>query len=460
MSTDEKDPRGDQPRDDGADSPTDPVKPEGAKPEGTVPRGEGPEGEETGGDGPGGDEAADGSADAPEPSPEQPAESPGAAESPGDSESADGVYAASAEAASAEAESTATKPTTAYYDDPYDDYDYEYDDPEVDKGEKALVKSETATEPVKTPPPPPPPTTDLDEDDEDGMARMSFLEHLEELRVRIIRALIGLVVAYLTALAFAPNLFKLFVRPFEQAALPLPYDPPLTLVQLTPTEQFYLEYVKIPLLAGLFIGAPWLMMQAWGFISPGLYKRERRWAMPFIVSTAGLFIAGGLFCYFVAMRFALTFLMGLAFEPGVRPMISLTSYYDMFFNLHVGLGAVFQMPIVIFFLTLLRITSPGFLFRNGRYAILVIFLVAAVITPTPDVTTMLTFAAPMILLYYFGIGVSYIIVMKREGKAFPWKIFLLIMLGVALAVAAVMAVMYYQMDFRFTPHWPFFVGPA
>ena len=134
-----------------------------------------------------------------------------------------------------------TKPPTTYYDDPYDDYDYEYDDPEVDKGEKALVKAEP--EPAKTPPPPPsPPTTDLDEDEEEeGMARMSFLEHLEELRVRIIRALIGLVVAYLGALALAPDLFKLFVRPFERAASQLPYEPPLTLTQITPTEQFYLE---------------------------------------------------------------------------------------------------------------------------------------------------------------------------------------------------------------------------
>ena len=198
------------------------------------------------------------------------------------------------------------------------------------------------------------------------------------------------------------------------------------------------------------------MMQAWGFIAPGLYKRERRWAMPFIVSTAGLFIAGGLFCYFVAMRFALAFLMGLAFEPGVRPMISLTSYYDMFFNLHVGLGAVFQMPIVIFFLTLLRITSPGFLMRNGRYAILIIFVIAAVITPTPDVTTMLTFAAPMILLYYFGIGVSYIIVLKREGKAFPWKTFALIVLALLAVAAAILAVMHFQMGYQFTPEWPFY----
>ncbi len=420
MSSDDKEPRGDQPRDDGADSPSEPKKPEGA-----VSR----------------DEDVDG---------EKPAESPG-----------DSPVESPEESVETAAEEGKKSSKATYYDDPYDNYDYEYDDPAIDKGdekdEKALAKTEP--ESAKPPPPPLPPTTDLDDDEEEGMARMSFLEHLEELRSRIIRAAIGMTVAYSVALAFAPDLFKLFVRPFDRAVSDLPYDPPLSLTQITPTEQFYLEYVKIPLLAAVFIGAPWLMMQAWGFISPGLYKRERRWALPFIFSTAGLFILGGLFCYFIALRFALAFLMGLAFEPGVRPMISLTSYYDMFFNLHVGLGAVFEMPIVIFFFTLLRITSPSFLFRNGRYAILIIFIIAAVITPTPDVTTMLTFAAPMVALYYLGIAVSYLIVLKREGKKFPWKTFWLIVIGTLIVIAAIVAVMHYELGYQFSPSWPFYVAP-
>ena len=343
-----------------------------------------------------------------------------------------------------------------YYDDPYDDYDYEYDTPKPT--ETAVVKTDDA----KTPGPPLPPTSDLDDDDEDeeGMARMSFLEHLEELRGRIIRTFLGLLIAYLACLAFASQLFQAFSAPFNGAAANLPYDPPLTLTQIEPTTQFYMQYVKLPLLAAVFVAAPWLMYQAWAFISPGLYKRERRWAVPFIFSTAALFILGGVFCYFVALRFALAFLIGLGYEQNVRPMISLQSYYDMFFNLHIGLGLVFQMPVVIFFFTLLRITTPGFLLDNGRYAILIIFIIAAVITPTPDVTTMLTFAAPMVLLFYIGIAASYLIVMKREGRNFPWGKLLIVLGVLAVLLAGVVALLHYWMGYGLSLSYPWLLPPS
>ena len=370
---------------------------------------------------------------------------------------------AGAEAAALE-EPTETKPAIAdepsYYDDPFSDDAYNYDNDSPEAEEQAVVKAEP--ERSNTTPPPLGPTTDLDddEDDEEGMARMSFLEHLEELRTRLVRAFLGLLVAYIVSLAFAKELFRLFAEPFKAAAIKLPYDPVITLVNTTVTEQFMLQYFKLPLLAGLFIGAPWLMYQAWSFIAPGLYRKERRWAAPFIFTTAGLFIGGGLFCYFVALRFALAFLIGIGYDVDVRPMITTTAYYDMFFNLHVGLGAVFQMPVVIFFFTLLRITTPGFLIRNGRYAILIIFVIAAIITPTPDVTTMLVFAMPMVLLYYVGIAVSYLIIMKREGKSFPWKGFLLLMLGILAVVAMGVAVLHFQFGWEFTPHFPWMKAGA
>jgi len=357
-----------------------------------------------------------------------------------------------------------TKPAVAdepsYYDDPFSDDAYNYDNDSPEAEEQAVAKVEAGS--GTTTPPPVGPTTDLDDDEEEeGMARMSFLEHLEELRTRLVRAFIGLLVAYIVCLAFAKELFRLFAEPFKAAAEKLPYDPVITLVNTTVTEQFMLQYFKLPLLAGLFVGAPWLMYQAWSFIAPGLYQKERRWAAPFIFTTAGLFIGGGLFCYFVALRFALAFLIGIGFDVDVRPMITTTAYYDMFFNLHVGLGAVFQMPVVIFFFTLLRITTPGFLIRNGRYAILIIFVIAAIITPTPDVTTMLVFAMPMVLLYYVGIAVSYLIIMKREGKSFPWKGFLFLMLGILAVVAMGVAVLYFQFGWEFTPNFPWMkAGPG
>lgn len=361
------------------------------------------------------------------------------------------------EEAASDAKPETTIDDPSYYDDPFSDDAYNYDNDSPEAEEQAVAKTDTASSAAGTTPPPMGPTTDLDDDDDDeeeGMARMSFLEHLEELRTRLVRAFLGLLVAYIACLAFAKELFQLFAEPFQAAAKELPYDPVLTLVNTTPTEQFMLQYFKLPLLAGLFVGAPWLMYQAWSFIAPGLYQKERRWAAPFIFTTAGLFIGGGLFCYFVALRFALAFLIGLGYDVNVRPMITTTAYYDMFFNLHVGLGAVFQMPVVIFFFTLLRITTPGFLVRNGRYAILIIFVIAAIITPTPDVTTMLTFAMPMVLLYYVGIAVSYLIIMKREGKAFPWKGFFLLMLGVLAVAAMAVAVLHFQFGWEFTPNFP------
>jgi sec-independent protein translocase protein TatC len=345
-------------------------------------------------------------------------------------------------------------------------YEYEYQEEEIDEAEKAgaeagsksvaLAEPEPAAAPVITPPKPPPPPSPPaeEEDDDEGMARMSFLEHLEELRTRIVRVLIGVAVIYLGALAFADVLFAIFKHPFEASY------PNVQLSQLTPTEMFYIQYIKLPLLAAIFLGAPWIMLQVWGFIAPGLYKRERRLAGPFIITTAFLFVLGGLFCYYVALPLALGFLLSLSADAGVQQVISLTSYYDMFFNLEVGLGVVFQMPVVIFFFTLLRITSPAFLMRNGRYAILLIFIAAAIITPTPDVTTMLTFAGPMILLYYAGIGASYLIVLRRENRKFPWGSLILILVGLLIAAVLVGAFLVVQLNYQLVPYWPFLVPPA
>ena len=123
----------------------------------------------------------------------------------------------------------------------------------------------------------------------------------------------------------------------------------------------------------------------WAFVAPGLYKRERRLAAPFIICSAGLFIPGGMFAYFVAFRFGLTFLLGIGQDVGVRPMITITDYFDIFVNVILGIAVVFELPILIFFLTLLRIASPKFLITNARYAVLGIVVLAAIITPTADV---------------------------------------------------------------------------
>ena len=249
-------------------------------------------------------------------------------------------------------------------------------------------------------------------------------------------------------------------RAFEMLEVICQFDAPLKLVAITPSEQFNLIYLKVPLLAAVFVASPWLVYQAWGFIAPGLYQRERRWARPFIFCIAGLFVLGGMFGYFVVLRYALTFLIGIGCEIDIQPMITVSSYFSLFVMVELGLGIVFQMPVLIFFLTLLRIVNPSFLLENLRYAILIIFITAAVITPTPDVFNMILFAAPMILLFYVGIGASYLLILKREKGKIPWIRIILVSLAIlAVVTAGVLYFMQNQLGYQFIDQFPWFVAP-
>ena len=250
--------------------------------------------------------------------------------------------------------------------------------------------------------PPPPPADEDDDPEEQGMLRMSFMEHLEELRSRIIKALYGLLVAFVFSLVFAGQLWDIISEPAVAALKHLGVVPP-QLVQITPMESFSIIWVQLPLLCSVFLASPWIVYQVWAFISPGLYKRERRWAAPFVLITAGLFIAGGLFAYFLAFRFGLEFLLGIGMSNSVKPMVSITEYFDLFVNVTLGVGLVFELPVLIFLLTLLRVASPRFLLRHSRYAILAIVIAAAIITPTPDVFNLMLFAIPMCALYFVGV---------------------------------------------------------
>ena len=286
------------------------------------------------------------------------------------------------------------------------------------------------------------------------MLRMSFLEHLEELRSRIIKALIGIGVAFVLSLAFAGPLWKIIAAPAVEALRNLGINPP-ELVAITPMEQFNTIWVKIPLLCSAFLASPWLLYQVWAFISPGLYRRERRWAVPFIACSAGLFILGGLFAYFIAFRYGLTFLLGIGMGNYVRPMVSISTYSDMFVNVILGVGLVFELPVLIFFLTLLRVVNPQFLLNHSRYAILAIFIIAAVVTPTPDAFNMMLFATPMCLLFFVGIFASYLLVLNREGRRFPWSRVLIPVLLVLILVSGGLILAITKFGLHLVPRWPF-----
>ena len=220
---------------------------------------------------------------------------------------------------------------------------------------------------VRKPPPPPPEEPEEDADDE-GMLRMSFMEHLEELRTRILHALGGVVIIFFASLVFSNWLWDLIAAPAVDALKQLGVNPP-NLVAISPMDTFNIIWMKLPLLCAIFLGSPWILYQVWRFIAPGLYKKERRWAVPFVLCTAGLFLTGGAFAYFVAFRYGLVFLLGLGMSGHIQPMISVVEYFDLFVNVMLGIGLVFEMPIIIFFLTLLRLASPRFLIAHSRYAI-------------------------------------------------------------------------------------------
>jgi len=305
-------------------------------------------------------------------------------------------------------------------------------------------------------PPPPKPPDDGEDDEEDGMLRMSFLEHLEELRSRLIRMLMGIGIAFVASLTFSDRLWLFVQGPAEYALKRLKIDPP-TLVQLAPMDVFNIVWVKLPILTSIFISSPWILYQIWGFISPGLYKKERRWAAPFIICTAGLFILGGCFAYFVAFRYGLEFLLGIGQGINIRPVISIEYYFDLFVDVILGVALVFEMPIIIFFLTLLRIVTPKFLVSQSRYAILIITIIAAVVTPTPDVFNMMLFAVPMVALFYVGILASYILTLSREGRKFPWRKTLYIAGPVALVIAGLIYFAITKYGYHLIKHWPFLI---
>lgn len=298
---------------------------------------------------------------------------------------------------------------------------------------------------------PPPPAGDPDDDEDGGMLRMSFLEHLEELRARIIRILIGGGVAFAVSMIFALPLFDFVKAPLQYAVDQVDGE----IIAITPMEQFTIIWMWAPLLAAIFLAAPWVLYQIWAFIAPGLYPRERKWAAPFILITAGLFLAGGAFAYFVALPFALTFLLGLGGPVGVKATISIDAYYSLFVNVILGVSVLFELPVVVFFLTLLRIVTPGFLVRNSRYAILAIVILAAVVTPTPDPVNLALFAIPMILLFFLGVFASYLLVLHREGQRFPWRAFFVWLAAVLFLVGCTVAVAVLEYGYRLQPLWPY-----
>lgn len=237
--------------------------------------------------------------------------------------------------------------------------------------------------------------------------KMSFLEHLDELRKRLIISVAALLAGFLVAFAFIARIFEFIMRPLQQI---LPDGG--RLVYTEPTEAFFL-YIKIAALAGLVMAVPVVLHQLWQFVAPGLYAREKKFAIPFVFFASLFFVGGALFSHFLLFPWAWSFFAGfttdyMEFFPRIQPAFSL------YVKLLLACGLVFQMPTLVFFLARVGAVTPGFLARNTQYAVLLIFVFAAVLTPTGDPVTLTMMAAPMMALYGLSIVIAW--VFRRRGE--------------------------------------------
>ncbi|MBI3046948.1 MAG: twin-arginine translocase subunit TatC [Acidobacteria bacterium] len=265
----------------------------------------------------------------------------------------------------------------------------------------------------------PVPDEDLDRDrsgleeelaDEDAGGKMSFLEHLDELRRRIIYAVVSVFIGFVISFFFIDDIFNFIMRPLQQL---LP--PGGTLVYTDPTEAFIL-YIKIALIAGLILASPAVMLQVWLFVAPGLYSHEKKWAIPFVAMSSIFFVAGAAFSHYVVFPLTWRFFVGftsdiLTFMPRIEPAFSI------YLRLLLAFGLVFQMPTLVLFLARMGVISARFLIRNFKYAVLIMVMASAVITPDGGGVSLVAMTGPMILLYGISIGLAWMFGKKPTAES-------------------------------------------
>ena len=249
---------------------------------------------------------------------------------------------------------------------------------------------------------------------EQAGGQMTFFEHLAELRKRIINSLYAIGIGAFVGVYIAKYVITWITAPIIKA-----------LTQAGLTAQLYYThpagylntYITLGVYIGIVLASPVVLYQLWLFVAPALYKHERSAVTGFVFSTVFLFIAGIGFGYFVTLPYILRFLVSFQGSVGpIKPMITVNEYFDLVLLILLILGLVFELPVLIFFLSLFGIVTPQFLWKNFRYAILVIAVVAAIVTPTPDAMTMLIFMMPMVILYFVGIIVSAVVVRNKNKR--------------------------------------------
>jgi sec-independent protein translocase protein TatC len=238
------------------------------------------------------------------------------------------------------------------------------------------------------------------EEEERELTKMTFLEHLEELRKRLLISIIAILVAFIVCWNFADRVFGWLSIPV------LKFLPPGEKLVYTRLTEPFMLYMKVAFYAAIFVSAPVILWQLWLFISPGLYKRERRYAAPFIVIATFFFLLGGYFGWRVMLPGMCDFFLKTGGQ--FRQMIKADDFLSFASTVVLGSGAVFETPILIFFLARLGIVTPAFLMRGWKWAIVGAFIIAAIVTPSPDPVNQTAFAIPLIGLYFLGVGIAFV----------------------------------------------------
>lgn len=236
--------------------------------------------------------------------------------------------------------------------------------------------------------------------------KLPFTSHLEELRSRLIICLVAVVIGFAISYFFSEKLFELLVKPLQNEL------PPDSLLIFTGLPEAFFAYLKLSFFAGIFLGAPVILWQIWGFVAPGLYDHEKKYIFPFVTFSTILFFAGIAFCYYIVFPFAFKFFMGYSSDI-IKPLPSIKEYLSFSFKLLLAFGIIFELPIFILFLAKLGVVNDRMLRSQRKFAILGIFIVAAILTP-PDVVSQTLMAIPLMALYEISIFVA-----KLFGKKSP-----------------------------------------
>jgi sec-independent protein translocase protein TatC len=252
-----------------------------------------------------------------------------------------------------------------------------------------------------------------DEESELDEGRMPFLEHLRELRDRVQKAALWFMLAFVICWYFAGDIYDWLKQPlFHQWDVNKLGQPNIVFGKLT--EPFWVD-MSIGMWAGIFVGSPFIFYQLWKFIAPGLYKRERRVAIAFACFSAVFFVAGALFCYYFVLENLYGFLLGYGREE-LKPMIMMQDYLDLTRDMMLAFGAVFELPLLIYFLAMVGLVTHRGLWRFNRYFVVLAFIIGAILTPSPDVVSQIMMATPMIILYNLSILLAWRVTAKRERK--------------------------------------------